>query len=1284
MNNLVQILLGLVIALLVAVLTVPYFVDWNQYKSQIEAQASNLLGRQLKVAGDVQLRLLPAPYMRLENITITAPDAAPGTPSLLKADAFRLWLSAPPLLRGVVEVREIEIDTPSMRFAIDENGRSNWSKTTFANKPPSFTPTAISLQSMTITNGSLVVSTLHADRTAQAERKISISQLNGNFSANSLKGPYKFEGAIGEKQERQILRISTGSIDEKSKMRLKGVLRSSNGGQRYGFDGQLIDLKDNPTISGVISATFPFFRSTNRTTDKPDAKVRISRTNPIEVKTAILANSAGARFDKILITMVHKNRPQVMTGLGQLSWNKGQIDLNGQLNARLIDVDHLKDGLKVGNSLEETVAKLFSGLREQAVKVDSGRFSINIAQIKLNNDLVQDFNIHMQRSAAGLVIKQLSANLPGENRIEVQGEFDDSSQYSKFNGNGILRGQSLGHLVNWAAGNQMDGGVSAIRSHPFTLRGDVLQVDNMIALKNVFGDIAGISFSGEASRHKARFGSDTFHPGRIDLKLTTSEINSTALLGRLVPMRELVNGLLDRQKSEEPSSQGILSIFDKSNLRLQLRAGRLLMADFDGRDLVADLYFGDRSLHINELSIGSKNGLRLQADGALNNLETNPSGTLVATINIEDADELKQFISWFHSNDKAIGLSRKQIASLSPLRLALMLQTDEKTGAEAHIRINGIAGSSHVNLNNRILGNHLFSTHGQRKVKQLEITGSLSNNQGRALLSQLVPWLDEKQTGRPSSGLGEIGKARVWFSATGLPENGLNSRFEFSSPQVVAGFDGLLGGAGNNWNFRGKARLSTKQLTSGLALIGLDTGQTHATGALVLATNIDKADQNYIFTNIRGKVATAEVEGRVTLDLTPRSRKLDVALLTSSLDFSTLFSPILETPNQTPTTSGQGKSGNGDVNSALQLANDLQNAVGDVNSPLPQTTNRRLTAKRLQGLDARLAISADQMVLNNNFVLNKSKISATIKDQKITITSLSGQLWKGHLQSKGVLDLSKTLGTMKGDLQISNAQMKYAPFKYEDSPIIEGQLSLRARFQGRGLGPSGLISLLNGSGHLEFSNGKIDHLSSKVLTDIVDDELAVWQQAEDQAPFHERFKRYLQHGEFTFASLSKDFTIKDGSLLLKVAKSSENNSKLDLDTSITLASMTTQSRLSISPLARAKYPDLPPVTILLDGSLNDLPRFTPKIETSSLEQHLKVMKMEHDVNLLEKLHKRDEEFAKRAAERRAAAKLRKEKEEQQRLEQQALEEERLAAEQEKKKRAQRQNNPFGWLPFGGP
>ena len=50
------------------------------------------------------------------------------------------------------------------------------------------------------------------------------------------------------------------------------------------------------------------------------------------------------------------------------------------------------------------------------------------------------------------------------------------------------------------------------------------------------------------------------------------------------------------------------------------------------------------------------------------------------------------------------------------------------------------------------------------------------------------------------------------------------------------------------------------------------------------------------------------------------------------------------------------------------------------------------------------------LLLANGIVLDKGEISATIKDQKNQHQrTLGGKLWEGQLQSKGVLDLSKTL-----------------------------------------------------------------------------------------------------------------------------------------------------------------------------------------------------------------------------------------------------------------------------------
>ena len=1251
MNNLLQILLGLVIAAFVTLLAAPYFIDWNQYKSEIEAQASKLIGRQLTVAGDVNLRLLPAPYLQLEDITVNnlEPSAIQNSraPSLLTAKSFRLWLSAPPLLRGVIEVQEIEVAKPHLRFAIDENGQSNWSNDLSASASLPFTPTAISLQSMTIEDGRLEISVKAPgnEGSATKNRTVNIHALNGDFSAGSLKGPYKFEGTIGEGDKKQILRLSTGSIDEKNEMRVKSILRSPKDGHRFSFDGALIDLKNQPTMNGVLSASFPFFDASKNSTGKIDqASGSINRTKPLEVKTSISANSNGALFDKILVTIVHKNRPQALTGKGRLSWEDGQIDLDGNLNARLIDIDHLKDGMKVGNSVGENVSNLFANLRTQAAKVDRGRFHININQIKLNGDLVQDLKINLEQSGSGLIVKKMGANLPGDNMIDIQGGFAGSSKASPFKGRGVVRGQSLGHLVTWGAGTKIDGGVSAIRSHPFTLRGDLLFGGGRYALNNVNGDIAGTSFTGQI-RHRngtslAQTKSGQPERGIIDIKLTTSEINSTALVGRPVAMKEILQSLLNSENPKKPTSpagparQNDVSSFSalvqNNALNLQLRAGRLRLEDFDGRDLVADIFYGQSRLQINQLSLRSKNGLRLQADGTIINLEKTPSGTLTATVNIEDPSELQHILAGFESSTNSV-FSEKQTAALTPLRLAIMLQTDSKSGAEANVRINGIAGSSHIAINNRIIGEHLFSRDEQRAIKQVELSGTIANKDGRLILTQLVPYLPID----PSQ-LQEIGSGKVWFSAAGLPEIGLKSRIEFNSQRVTAGLNGLLGWQNGIGSFNGETHLKAKDIASGLALIGIDIRGTKTTGSLDLAATLDKKAGKYDFTRLAGSIASSDVEGRATLDIDTGGNKLDLVLLTSTLHVPSLFSPLLEKPLKIQNAGDQSDRQTDPVKNALQLANIVQGEVGTSEpSQTALMTSRRFSSELLKNISAQILVTADELYLTDTIKLQNADLSAEIDKRKITINNLGGQIWNGSMHSTGVLDLSSTLAQVNGDLSITNVSIEKGPFLVEKSPVLTGKTSLDLKFSGRGIGPAGLFSLMNGTGKLQLENAKINHYSSSVLTDIVDDQLSVWKQSEDQTPFKERFKRHLVHADFDLPAVSEEFTIKDGTLELKTTQLSQNNSKVELDASLTLASMTTHSRLTIAPLKEAKYANIPSASVLYEGSLTKLDKIIPKIDTASLEQYLTVMKMEHDVNLLEKLHKRDEEFAVRASERRA-------------------------------------------------
>ncbi|HBF52943.1 MAG TPA: hypothetical protein DDW72_03360, partial [Afipia sp.] len=66
-------LLGLAIAFilaLIAALVGPYFVDWNQFRSQFETEASRIVGAPVRVGGKLDALLLPTPTLRLRSVAI--------------------------------------------------------------------------------------------------------------------------------------------------------------------------------------------------------------------------------------------------------------------------------------------------------------------------------------------------------------------------------------------------------------------------------------------------------------------------------------------------------------------------------------------------------------------------------------------------------------------------------------------------------------------------------------------------------------------------------------------------------------------------------------------------------------------------------------------------------------------------------------------------------------------------------------------------------------------------------------------------------------------------------------------------------------------------------------------------------------------------------------------------------------------------------------------------------------------------------------------------------------
>src|SRR5262249_54973567 len=137
-------LLGIGIAIilaLVAALVGPYFVDWTQYRSVFEAQASRVVGVPVRIAGDIDVRILPVPWLVLHDLEVGHPGAA----ERVRASELSAELSPGPLMRGKLHASELRVIGTELAAGLDASGRIVWPAIS-----PALDPDALSIDRLTV------------------------------------------------------------------------------------------------------------------------------------------------------------------------------------------------------------------------------------------------------------------------------------------------------------------------------------------------------------------------------------------------------------------------------------------------------------------------------------------------------------------------------------------------------------------------------------------------------------------------------------------------------------------------------------------------------------------------------------------------------------------------------------------------------------------------------------------------------------------------------------------------------------------------------------------------------------------------------------------------------------------------------------------------------------------------------------------------------------------------------------------------------------------------------
>ncbi len=213
----------LLIVALTAALAGPYFVDWNANRGFLEAKLSRALGQKVTIGGAIDLKLLPTPYLVLNQAVIGGDDG----PVRLGIRHLDLELSVAPLLHGAFEIVEAQLAEPTIRITLQRDR-------TLPPLPaaPAF-DADVRFDRISLSDGTLAIADPDSGRT------LSLEHVDLQAEAESLAGPFHASGALGEGEARTKFRLVTAA-PQKGRVHAKLVVDETPTHASLDLDGTMM------------------------------------------------------------------------------------------------------------------------------------------------------------------------------------------------------------------------------------------------------------------------------------------------------------------------------------------------------------------------------------------------------------------------------------------------------------------------------------------------------------------------------------------------------------------------------------------------------------------------------------------------------------------------------------------------------------------------------------------------------------------------------------------------------------------------------------------------------------------------------------------------------------------------------------------------------------------------------------------------------------------------------------------------------------------------------------
>lgn len=805
-------LLGLAIAFIIALIAAlvgPYFIDWNQFRPQFEAEATRVLGAPVRVGGKLDARLLPAPSLQLHSVVVGGANDL----GKVRADKLDVEFSLGSLMRGEVRATELTINRMSLDLGLDSRGRIDW--------PAS---------SGTFNLGSLAIDRLNltgriALHDAASRSTLELNDIAFSGDVRSLAGSIRGDGNFLFAGTRYPFRVSSGQGPEGGGTRVHLNIDPGQRALAVDLDGLLNFDARAPRFEGTMTLATP-----------PPQKGRTEET-PWRIASKVRADYSAARLDQLEVSYGAEERALKLSGSGDVRFGASPL-LRAVLSARQLDADRFvaKETAK-DNGKDNTAEPIRALPALQALNAAipllpiPAQVELASEQVMLGGRPLQDIGAELQGDTKSWRVHRLEFRAPGATRVSISDAATKNDTPDRFKAALSVDSSDPEALLTWLQGR----GDTTYRSQrSFRLRGDVTVAADGFAIDGMKADIEGGTVEGQVvvSHRQA----DRGFRVEADLKSERLDLDSAAAFARS----------LAGPQGEWPDEG-----------KLSLDVGRAVSAGQELSPLIAKIAYSPAKISLEQVKIGQLENVTLDAAGNFDRL--NATGWLALNSSAASLGRLTSLV---------VPISPVLAARLNamgsgpgPARLKLALDVTKNAAQSDRVQARAVADldSALLKLGVTVTGRPSVAAIQGLDLAALSrsevwIDSKVSSGQGRSLLALLG--LDRVVSAGDGPGQFEGTATGAW----GAP---LRLKAKISA----TGLDADAEGAAEPWAAEAKASLGLKVRSADFGpLLDLKPQDTLAQN-IGLSSRVSLSGNRLTFDDLDSNLAGSRLRGRVAVTL---------------------------------------------------------------------------------------------------------------------------------------------------------------------------------------------------------------------------------------------------------------------------------------------------------------------------------------------------------------------------------------------------------------------------------